>query len=115
MIKKFAAVLTAGIIFLTTPTFAQADEDFSDEPTVDAPFAKLEPPPLDEDEKNIQPPDNQKQPIEPQPTSRNKLSNRNQFPTRDRNRLKNRCPNPLSSRRPSKRKAWSFWFITKMA
>ena len=67
MIKKFAAVLTAGIIFLTTPTFAQADEDFSDEPTVDAPFAKLEPPPLDEDEKNIQPPDNQKQPIEPQP------------------------------------------------
>ncbi|MBR1647723.1 MAG: phosphodiester glycosidase family protein [Selenomonadaceae bacterium] len=75
MIKKFAVMLTAGIIFLTTPTFAQADENFSDEPTVDAPFSKVEPPPLDEDEKNIQPPDNQTQPplenpqpvIEPQP------------------------------------------------
>lgn len=68
MIKQFAAVLAAGIIFLTTPSLAQAVEDFSDEPTVDTPFTKAEPPPLEDDEKNIQPPD--MQPIdEPQPVN----------------------------------------------
>ena len=71
MFKQFAAALIAGIFFLTTPTFAQAAEDNSDEPTVNEPFTKPEPPPLDEpqevapladDEKDAQPP------VEPQPT-----------------------------------------------
>ena len=74
MFKQFAALLIAGMFFLT-PTFAQAGEDFSDETTVNEPFTKPEPPPLDEpqpladDEKTAQPPDNNSQPVnEPQPT-----------------------------------------------
>ena len=66
MFKQFIALLTAGIIFSTTPTFAQPNENSSDEPTVETPFTKVEPPPLADDEKNAQPPD------EPQPEAVNK-------------------------------------------
>ena len=71
MLKQIAALLFAGIFLLTTPAAAQPDEDFSDEPTVNEPFAKPpvnEPQPLADDEKTAQPPDNNSSPAdEPQP------------------------------------------------
>ena len=73
MFKQFVSLIIAATFFLPTFAFAQVDEDFSDEPTVKAPFTKVEPPPLDEpqplddDEKDAQPPVNEAEVNEPQP------------------------------------------------
>lgn len=92
MSKRFIALLIAGMLFLT-PTFAQADENSSDEPTVDKPFTKVEPPPnepekLADDEKTAQPPVdkpenvNEPQPIyEPPPVDKPKPLDEPQQPT----------------------------------